>query len=87
MGISSILNWQVYGQFFQIPCWERKKTKTRFRKKNLKLVEKSLHTEENQCVYDKRRRELEKIYDNIAKGIKWKCNGICWYLVVDMSNL
>ena len=34
---------------------------------NLKLLEKNLSTEENQCLYDKRKRDLEEIYDNIAE--------------------
>ena len=36
----------------------------------LKLLEKNLSTEENQCLYDKCKRDLEEIYDNIAEGIR-----------------
>ena len=37
---------------------------------NLKLFEKNLSTEENQCLYDKCKRDVEEIYDNIAEGIR-----------------
>ena len=37
---------------------------------NLKLLEKNLSTEENQCLYDKCKRDVEEIYDNIAEGIR-----------------
>ena len=33
----------------------------------LKLLQKNLSTEENQCLYDKCKRDLEEIYDNIAE--------------------
>ena len=36
----------------------------------LKLLEKNLSTEKNQCLYDKCKRDLEEIYDNIAEGIR-----------------
>ena len=36
----------------------------------LKLLQKNLSTEENQCLYDKCKRDLEEIYDNIAEGIR-----------------
>ena len=36
----------------------------------LKLLEKSLSSEENQFLYDKCSRDLEEIYDNIAEGIR-----------------
>ena len=35
----------------------------------LKLLEKNLSTEENQCFYNKCKRDLAEIYDNIAKGM------------------
>ena len=44
----------------------------------LKLLEKNLSTEENQCLYDKCIQDLEEIYDNIVEGIpirsRWQ-----WY--------
>ena len=36
----------------------------------LKLLEKTLSNEENQCLYDKCKRDLEEIYDNIAEGVR-----------------
>ena len=36
----------------------------------LKLLEKNLSNEENQCLYGKWKRDLEEIYDNIVKGIR-----------------
>ena len=36
----------------------------------LKSLEKNLSTEENQCLYDKCKRGLEEIYDNIAEGAR-----------------
>ena len=36
----------------------------------LKILEKNLSTEENQCLYDKCIRDLKEIYDNIAEGIR-----------------
>ena len=36
----------------------------------LTLLEKHLSTEENQCLYDKCKRDFEEIYDNIAEGIR-----------------
>ena len=36
----------------------------------LKLIEKNLSIEENQCLYDKCKRDFELIYDNIAEGIR-----------------
>ena len=36
----------------------------------LKSLETNLSTEENQCLYDKCKRNLEEIYDNIAEGIR-----------------
>ena len=36
----------------------------------LKLLEKNLSTKENQCFYDKCKRDIEEIYDNIAEGIR-----------------
>ena len=36
----------------------------------LKSIEKNLSTEENQCLYDKCKRDLEEIYNNIAEGIR-----------------
>ena len=45
----------------------------------LKSLEKNLSTEENQCLYDKCKRDLEEIYDNIAEGrirIRSRCQ---WY--------
>ena len=37
---------------------------------NLKLLEENHSTEENQCLYDKCKQDLEKIYDNIAEKVK-----------------
>ena len=34
------------------------------------LKKKNFSTEENQCIYDKCKRDLEEIYDNIAEGIR-----------------
>ena len=44
----------------------------------LKSLEKNLSTGENQCLYDKCKRDLEEIYDNIAEGtrIRSRCH---WY--------
>ena len=44
----------------------------------LKSLEKNLSTGENQCLYDKCKRDLEEIYDNIAEGthIRSRCQ---WY--------
>ena len=39
-------------------------------KTTLKSLEKNLSTEENQCLYDKCKRDLEEIYDNIADRIR-----------------
>ena len=39
------------------------KTKRRIRK-NLKITWKNFSTEENQCLYDKCKGDLEEIYDN-----------------------
>ena len=36
----------------------------------LKLLEKNLSTEENRCLYDKCKRDLKEMYDNIADGIR-----------------
>ena len=36
----------------------------------LKLLEKNHSTEENQCLYNKCKRDLEEIYDNIAEEIR-----------------
>ena len=36
----------------------------------LELLEKNFSTEENQCIYDKCKQDLEEIYDNIAEGIR-----------------
>ena len=36
----------------------------------LRLLEKNLSTEENQCLYDKCKRDLEEIYDNNAEGVR-----------------
>ena len=33
------------------------------------ILEKKLFTEENQCLYNKCKQDLEEIYDNIAQGI------------------
>ena len=38
--------------------------------KTLKSLEKNLSTEENQCLYDKCKRDLEEIYDNTVEGIR-----------------
>ena len=35
-----------------------------------KLLEKSLSTVENQCLYNKCKRDLKELYDNIAEGIR-----------------
>ena len=35
----------------------------------LELLEKIFSTEENQCIYDKCKQDLEEIYDNIPEGI------------------
>ena len=35
-----------------------------------KLFEKNLSIEENQRLYDKYKRNVEEIYDNIAEGIR-----------------
>ena len=35
-----------------------------------KLLEKNFSTEENQCLYDKCKRDLKEIYDNIAEEIR-----------------
>ena len=35
---------------------------------SLKLLEKKLSIEENQCLYEKSKRDLEEIYNNIAEG-------------------
>ena len=35
----------------------------------LELLEKNFSTEENQCIYDKCKQDLEEIYDNILEGI------------------
>ena len=43
----------------------------------LKLLEKNLSTEENQCL-DKCKRDLEEIYDNIAEGIRTR-SSCQWY--------
>ena len=44
----------------------------------LKLIEKNLSIEENQCLYEKCKRVFELIYYNIAEGIC--CRGRCqWY--------
>ena len=37
---------------------------------SLKLLEKNLSIQENQCLYDKSKRDLEEIYDNIAEGTR-----------------
>ena len=43
----------------------------------LKLLEKNLSTEENQCLYDKCKRDLEEIYDIAEKVcIRSRCQ---WY--------
>ena len=39
----------------------------------LKLLEKNLSTEENQCLYDKCKRDLEEIYDNIRIRSRCQC--------------
>ena len=36
----------------------------------LKLLKKNFSTEDNQCIYDKCKQDLEEIYDNIAEGIR-----------------
>ena len=38
-------------------------------KETLKILERNLSIEENQCLYDKCKRDLEEIYDNITEGI------------------
>ena len=38
----------------------------------LKLPEKNLSTEENQCLYDQCKQDLEEIYGNIAEGIRMR---------------
>ena len=44
----------------------------------LKLIEKNLSIEENQCLYEKFKRDFELIYYNIAEGIRIR--GRCqWY--------
>ena len=44
----------------------------------LKLIEKNLSIEENQCLYEKCKRDFELIYYNIAEGIRIR--GRCqWY--------
>ena len=44
----------------------------------LKLLEKNLSTEENQCLYNKCKRDLEEIYDNIVEGMHFRSR--CqWY--------
>ena len=35
-----------------------------------KLLEKSLSTVENQCLYNNCKRDLKELYDNIAEGIR-----------------
>ena len=44
----------------------------------LKLVEKKLLTKENQCLYDKCKRDLEETYDNIAEGIRIRSRCQCY---------
>ena len=44
----------------------------------LKSHEKNSSTEENQCLYDKCKRDLEEIYDNITEGIRIRSRGQ-WY--------
>ena len=45
---------------------------------SLKLLEKNLSTEENQCFYDKCKQDVEEIHDNIGEGIhiRSRCQ---WY--------
>ena len=51
----------------------------------LKLLEKNLSTEENQCLYGKWKRDLEEIYDNIVKGIRIRSR--CqWYQEGEKSS-
>ena len=44
----------------------------------LKLLEKNLPTEENQCLYDKCKEDLKEIYDNFAERIHIR-NRCQWY--------
>ena len=44
----------------------------------LELLEKNLSTEENQCLYDKCKRDLEEIYDSIAEEIHIR-SSCQWY--------
>ena len=51
----------------------------------LKLLEKNLSTEENQCLYDKCKGDLQEIYYNIAEGIhiRSRCQ---WYEEGEISS-
>ena len=51
----------------------------------LKLIEKNLSIEENQCLYEKCKRDFELIYYNIAEGISIR--GRCqWYEESEKSS-
>ena len=69
MGIPQISNSEVANTFFQNGAKEERKQKEAL-EATLKLLEKNLSTEGNQCLYDKCKRHLEEIYDNIAEGIR-----------------
>ena len=51
----------------------------------LKSLEENLSTGENQCLYDKCKRDLEEIFDNITEGthIRSRCQ---WYEVGEKSS-
>ena len=64
-------------RFSKTRAKEERKQRDEF-ETTLKSLEKNLSTGENQCLYDKCKRDLEEIYDNIAEGtrIRSRCH---WY--------
>ena len=59
-------------KFLKIRAKEERKKEREELETTLKLLEKNLSTEETQCLYDKYKRDLEELYDDIAEGIHIK---------------